>query len=433
MVFQVLQKTQKSSVLQTTSTSFASAPVAITSTDVDVTENSRGKTGNEIEITLLHLPMIAAADLGLYKFKYTFLVVKAAGVTSIGVRGKDSVCVVTQKTVPMIDEGAGEVPVAFVIKSKGSNVTDAEINPFISKQVIENKDDKASDPIAFKQFMLEQAIPLIQLNILKYKNVQSNSHRCEFQLHVNCTKERNKANGILTSFWDDDWCGIGPLKILFPRIYLLDLDKGCNVANRLPLSDWSSILGRHPRGGIEMSQFFDMLSTIKDFQTSDQDDTWGLVPGNGLALNKLPSRVNLDRKGIDMDSVLCPICCSDVESVNHVFFTCEMANGLWSLLARWWEVDIPICSNFMDWCSWIDSSHLSAKAKCVLDGVGGSILWAIWRFRNQVIFSATPPLKATLWDFIVSHSFLWISSRNPKFNIRWVDWLKNPLLFIDSM
>ncbi|GKA71395.1 RNA-directed DNA polymerase, eukaryota, partial [Tanacetum coccineum] len=255
--------------------------------------------------------------------------------------------------------------------------------------------------------------------------------------------KRKLGNGILTSFWDDDWCGIGPLKILFSRIYLLDLDKGCNVANRLPLSDWSSIL----RSTILVEVLKCLNSLICYLPLKTFRFLIKMIRGFGrvmvllvlycrlqsLALNKLPSRVNLDRKGIDMDSVLCPICCSDVETVNHVFFTCEMANGLWSLLARWWEVDIPICSNFMDWCSWIDSSHLSAKAKCVLDGVGGSILWAIWRFRNQVIFSATPPLKATLWDFIVSHSFLWISSRNSKFNIRWVDWLKNPLLFIDSM
>ncbi|GKB99078.1 hypothetical protein Tco_0985215 [Tanacetum coccineum] len=145
----VTENPQKLTVLQTTSTSFVSAPVAITSTvmlqktqkmlqSCKVTNEivqSHGvrKTGNEIEITLLQVPM-TAADLGLYKFKYAFLAVKAAGVTLIGVRGKDSVCVVTQKTVPMIHEGAGEVPVAFVIKSKGSNVTEAEINPFISKQ-----------------------------------------------------------------------------------------------------------------------------------------------------------------------------------------------------------------------------------------------------------------------------------------------------------
>lgn len=36
----------------------------------------------------------------------------------------------------MIDEGAGEVPVAFVVKSNGSTVTEDEVKQFISKQVI---------------------------------------------------------------------------------------------------------------------------------------------------------------------------------------------------------------------------------------------------------------------------------------------------------
>jgi hypothetical protein len=33
--------------------------------------------------------------------EYAFKAVKAAGITSIGVRGKDSICVVTQKKVPV--------------------------------------------------------------------------------------------------------------------------------------------------------------------------------------------------------------------------------------------------------------------------------------------------------------------------------------------
>jgi 20S proteasome subunit alpha 1 len=36
----------------------------------------------------------------LYQVEYSFKAVKAAGITSIGVRGKDSVCFVTQKKVP---------------------------------------------------------------------------------------------------------------------------------------------------------------------------------------------------------------------------------------------------------------------------------------------------------------------------------------------
>ncbi|PNX54721.1 proteasome subunit alpha type-6-like protein [Trifolium pratense] len=36
----------------------------------------------------------------LFQVEYAFKAVKSAGNTSIGVRGKDSVCVVTQKKVP---------------------------------------------------------------------------------------------------------------------------------------------------------------------------------------------------------------------------------------------------------------------------------------------------------------------------------------------
>lgn len=35
----------------------------------------------------------------------------------------------------MKDDAAGEVPVAFVVSSKGSQITEAEIKQFISKQV----------------------------------------------------------------------------------------------------------------------------------------------------------------------------------------------------------------------------------------------------------------------------------------------------------
>ncbi|GKE13178.1 RNA-directed DNA polymerase, eukaryota, reverse transcriptase zinc-binding domain protein, partial [Tanacetum coccineum] len=54
-----------------------------------------------------------------------------------------------------------------------------------------------------------------------------------------------------------------------------------------------------------------------------------------LMLNKLPTRVNLDRKGVDVSSILCPICSEDVEYANHIYFSCEMAKDLWALFAKW--------------------------------------------------------------------------------------------------
>nr|GEW87674.1 reverse transcriptase domain, reverse transcriptase zinc-binding domain protein [Tanacetum cinerariifolium] len=97
-----------------------------------------------------------------------------------------------------------------------------------------------------------------------------------------------------------------------------------------------------------------------------------------LSLNKLPSRENLDKKGIDVDSILCPICNDDVESVNHFFFTCDMAKDLWAMLARWRECSLKewdglSCGSFgsfaMSWSSLqLLKRHFyeALQAKCII-------------------------------------------------------------------
>ena len=90
-----------------------------------------------------------------------------------------------------------------------------------------------------------------------------------------------------------------------------------------------------------------------------------------VKLNKLPSRVNLDRRGIEVDSTLCPSCLEDIETVNHSFFNCGMAKDLWALLAKWWELDFPVCGNVAEWHGWLDSLHVSSKGRLFVEGVGG--------------------------------------------------------------
>ncbi|GJV17167.1 RNA-directed DNA polymerase, eukaryota, reverse transcriptase zinc-binding domain protein [Tanacetum coccineum] len=280
-------------------------------------------------------------------------------------------------------------------------------------------------------------------------------------------------NGNDTRFWDDIWCGQHPLKEVFPRIYSLDIDKGCFLANRVGLHDWNLVLRRPPRGGAESAQFNSLKDSIGNIILTDQHDSWQwsldmskgfsvasvrqlvdshiLVTGNEatrwnrslpikvnvflwrLKLNKLPSRVNLDRRGIEISSLLCPLCLGDFETVNHSFFNCDLAKGLWSLFAKWWEVDIPAYGNIAEWYEWLGGLHVSSNVRLFLEGVGGTIMWAIWNFWNLLIFSSPPPKKATLWDYIFSQSYLWISSRNPNCNFSWVRWLKKPIATIASM
>ncbi|GKE28314.1 RNA-directed DNA polymerase, eukaryota, reverse transcriptase zinc-binding domain protein, partial [Tanacetum coccineum] len=280
-------------------------------------------------------------------------------------------------------------------------------------------------------------------------------------------------NGIDSRFWSDIWCGEQPLKATFPRIYLLDSDKNCNIASRVCLNDWSSVLRHSPRGGVESNQFCDLLNIIRGISLSDQRDSWQwsvdsakgytvasarslidsaiLETGSEatrwnrnipikvnvflwrLKLNKLPSRVNLDRRSVDVESILYPICLEDLETVNHSFFNCGLAKDMWASLAKWWELDISVCDNIAEWFVWLDSLRIPLKVRLILEGVGGTLMWSIWNFRNSLIFSSCPPKKTVLWDSIVSQSFLWISSRNPSCKFSWIGWLKNPITTLTSI
>ncbi|GKD58734.1 hypothetical protein Tco_1296243, partial [Tanacetum coccineum] len=103
-----------------------------------------------------------------------------------------------------------------------------------------------------------------------------------------------------------------PLKAQFHRIFLLDSDRDCSVANRIIVPKWLTVLRRCPRGGVESSQFEALQAVLKDV----------------------------------------------------------MAKVLWDLLARWWESDIPVCANISKWYSWLDSLHASLKVRSFLEGVG---------------------------------------------------------------
>ncbi|GJX28012.1 RNA-directed DNA polymerase, eukaryota, reverse transcriptase zinc-binding domain protein [Tanacetum coccineum] len=197
---------------------------------------------------------------------------------------------------------------------------------------------------------------------------------------------RKIGNGASCHFWEDTWVGHLPLKDQFPRIFQLDSFKSCSIADRLFVQDWDSFLRRHPRGGAEMSQLLDLQSLIQvDSNLLDSSPVatrWNRsIPIKvnvfiwRLTLNKLPSRVNLDRKGLDVGLILCPICMDDAETVNHIFFSCNMAKDLWSLFANWWELDIPFCDNFSEWFEWVDALQTSNKARMIIEGVGGTLLW----------------------------------------------------------
>ncbi|GKC08007.1 hypothetical protein Tco_0999617 [Tanacetum coccineum] len=202
--------------------------------------------------------------------------------------------------------------------------------------------------------------------------------------------KRSLGDGMNISFWDETWCGDSPLNVLFPRVYALEGDKKCKVTHRINVSNWNMVLRRAPRGGVESSQLEDLKALIQNILISDNKDGWKWsLYSNGFSVASA-------RKYIDEHILPCGLSCTR------------------------WNKGVPIKDDSR-------ALEVTKTARYILEGIAATLMWSIWNFQNALIFSDCKPKKATLWDSIVSQSFLWISSRNPKLRISWIGWLGNPI------
>ncbi|XP_071703962.1 uncharacterized protein [Rutidosis leptorrhynchoides] len=166
-------------------------------------------------------------------------------------------------------------------------------------------------------------------------------------------------DGNNTSFWNDIWVGNASFKDRFKRLYRLEIDKDINISNKIEefkgdrLGNWA-----YPPMGRTDSELIELRDTVQNLQLiEDKKDCWnwnlnskgtytvkdcsvlvdkvilpravnsieslrnGLVPKKvevfiwRARLGRLPVRFELDKRGIDLNSVRCPICDGDIETV----------------------------------------------------------------------------------------------------------------------
>ncbi|GJQ92613.1 RNA-directed DNA polymerase, eukaryota [Tanacetum coccineum] len=75
------------------------------------------------------------------------------------------------------------------------------------------------------------------------------------------------------------------------------------------------------------------------------------------------------RRGVLLDSHLCPLCNAAMEDVQHVFFRCDVARVVLRKICRWWDLDWQEICSFSDWDAWFLSFRLSPRLKSILEGV----------------------------------------------------------------
>ncbi|GJV82432.1 RNA-directed DNA polymerase, eukaryota [Tanacetum coccineum] len=146
-----------------------------------------------------------------------------------------------------------------------------------------------------------------------------------------------------------------------------------------------------------------------------------------LHLDRIPTRINLDRREVQVPSILCPVCNVAHEDTSRLFFSCVVATNIARLIYRWWNLTwIPVGS-YSDWLAWFKTIRLGSKIKGILEGVFYVTWWSLWNFRNQLLFANQKPRKDVLFDEVVTRSFSWSLARS-KNRFSWDSRLQHPYL-----
>ncbi|GJU11327.1 RNA-directed DNA polymerase, eukaryota, reverse transcriptase zinc-binding domain protein [Tanacetum coccineum] len=267
----------------------------------------------------------------------------------------------------------------------------------------------------------------------------------------------------------DNWYEGGVIKELFLRMFALELNKNATVSSKLNASSLDNSFRRKARSGIEEMQLNSLaeisrmttLVPCKDHYvwTLESDGVFSVasirkeIDGNRfqdvslptrwvksvpikvniiawkVKSNALPTRFNISRRGMDIDSIVCPICNAGVESTNHIFFQCVVVRQIMRKISSWWNIDYSDVNSYEEWQVWLVSIRIQSKLKGVLEGVYYGLWWYMWNFRNKLLFDKKIPEKALIFDNLVSSSFYWCKFRC-KASFKWDDWLKNPYIVL---
>ncbi|KVI03148.1 Endonuclease/exonuclease/phosphatase [Cynara cardunculus var. scolymus] len=236
----------------------------------------------------------------------------------------------------------------------------------------------------------------------------------------------------------------------FPGLWrnILKIHKEYNSLN-LPFADWFQrdqssngidiswrwALTSH--GNFSVSSMRAAYDDISLHQVSFRNSWWvNWVPSKinilswRLLHKRLPTKINLAKRGVVCLSSMCPLCECAEEDEEHLFIGCSISQQLLKDLCKWWKVDIGQVNsidNLLDRCSEVAGNFSCKKA---FIGVVYGFFWIIWNLCNRKTFSVPSQMMATfLAGQLQAYSFFWFKNRVPKDVMAntWIEWCNSPM------
>ncbi|GKC14675.1 RNA-directed DNA polymerase, eukaryota [Tanacetum coccineum] len=150
-----------------------------------------------------------------------------------------------------------------------------------------------------------------------------------------------------------------------------------------------------------------------------------------MILDRLPHKLNLSSRGIDIPNISCPSCNVNVESSNHIYFECDIAKDIWTLFRNWCDIPFPPFTSYEHWNVWFSSWHVVKEKSRRLSIIFTSSLWWFGGIATESPFCSHPMRKSDIFDSIRLSPFSWLHHRG-RMICKWADWLKSPMLLTSN-
>jgi len=293
---------------------------------------------------------------------------------------------------------------------------------------------------------------------------------------------RIMGDGKETLFWFDNWVGGLPLRLKFPRLFDLAVNKvrtveemsrlgwevgggawewrrqllaweeesvgECsamllNVALQETSTDtWRWLLD--PIHGYSVRGTYHFLETYHFLTTSGEgvdkslvDDIWHMYIPSKVSLIvwhlirvRLPTKNNLARQRvIQATDTACTAACGDVETTSHLFLGCDMYKSLWLLVLHWLGISSVLHGELRH--HFLQFTHMVGLPRfshLFLRIIWFASVWVIWKERNSRVFNNVTLNPFFLLEKVKLDSFLWLKSKQVAFSYSYHDWWKHLLL-----
>ncbi|XP_057452844.1 uncharacterized protein LOC130744700 [Lotus japonicus] len=253
--------------------------------------------------------------------------------------------------------------------------------------------------------------------------------------------------GDKTSFWLEDWTGLGRLEGRFHRMYNLSRNKYAAIHE---IGEWRGgewtwrlkwrreLKGREELWWQELLQAEEVeLDPGVDFRL-----IWAsLAPSNvkafvwRLMLNRVQTKTNLRRRHAirDDQSLACAFCQHQDETSDHLFCSCAVSMETWRAVLRWFGVSTALPARVKALFVQFPVFGRGNSQKVALVTVWMATCWSLWLFRNCIIFDHGALDAGQVLDLIQVRTWHWIKAKQVNFRNSLYEWKMCPMACLESL